>query len=173
MVLGNKKFSTTAYHPLVFDVIIPSELSLETVPSLVLFINPETFNQGYSKIKNVYQTLEGIVEEHYGDELDTLSCSGSTAGFYSKDDGLTHILRKKTEAYKNFKDILDLFSSNGKIYDNKGIPIYDGNIQLTYDGGIYLGYFESFNYEDSAELIYRLTFDFSFKIEQTILKMGF
>ena len=168
MVLGVKR---NLGRPLIFDVIIPKELRLNRPPSLMMYVNPQSFKQDYKKLKNTYQTLEGWIEEHHGDELDSIQCEATTAAFYTK-DGITHIDRKNTEAYINFKDILELYKNNGKTYDSNGIPIFDGNIQITYDGGVYLGYFESFTYDDMAENPYRITFSFNFKIEETIYKLG-
>jgi len=173
MVLGIRRYNSVSARPVVFDVVIPSELKLNKPPSLVMDINPQNLKQEFTKVKNLYQTLEGWVEEHYGDELDTISCDASSAGFYTPKAGLTHIDRKSSQAYRNFKDVLDLYSNNGKTYDKRGIPIYDGNIQITFDGGIYLGLFETFTYDDIAENPYRMTFSFNFKVEETIYRMGF
>jgi len=172
MVLGVQRFSNKIIRQLIFDLIIPDELRLETIPSLVMTINPQNFKQSFSKVKNTYQTLEAIIEEHYGDNLDSIGCDASTAAFYHESTGLTEINRKATEAYRNFKNILDLYSNNGLVYDQKGVPIWDGSVQLSFDGGIYLGYFESFNYDHSAERVFRLEFNFNFKVQETIFRMG-
>ena len=53
----------------------------QTFIGLVLLINPATMNANLSKIVNRTQTLTGWIEDHWGEELDTVSFSGSGASF--------------------------------------------------------------------------------------------
>lgn len=53
----------------------------KTFIGLVLLINPATMNANLSKIVGRTQTMTGWVEDHWGEELDTISFSGSSASF--------------------------------------------------------------------------------------------
>ncbi len=48
---------------------------------LVLLINPSSISVNLSKIVGRTQTMTGWVEDHWGEELDTLSLQGSSASF--------------------------------------------------------------------------------------------
>lgn len=48
---------------------------------LVLLINPASINANLSKIVNRTQTMTGWMEDHWGEELDTISIQGSSASF--------------------------------------------------------------------------------------------
>lgn len=52
-----------------------------TFVGLVLFINPTAKSENLAKIINRTQTMTGWVEEHWGEELDTITLNGSTAAF--------------------------------------------------------------------------------------------
>jgi hypothetical protein len=51
------------------------------IKGLRLMINPATCNMNMSKIVNRTQTMVSWVEEHWGEDLDTISFQGSTASF--------------------------------------------------------------------------------------------
>lgn len=48
---------------------------------LVLLINPASVNANMAKIVNRTQTMTGWIEDHWGEELDTISFQGSSASF--------------------------------------------------------------------------------------------
>jgi len=48
---------------------------------LVLLINPSSISVNLSKIVNRTQTMTGWVEDHWGEELDTITFQGSSASF--------------------------------------------------------------------------------------------
>ena len=48
---------------------------------LVLLINPASISANLSKIVNRTQTMTGWIEDHWGEELDTISLQGSSASF--------------------------------------------------------------------------------------------
>ena len=53
----------------------------QTFVGIKLLINPATMNANLAKIVGRSQTMTGWVEEHWGEELDTVTFSGSTAAF--------------------------------------------------------------------------------------------
>ena len=63
------------------------------------------------------------VEEHWGDDIDTISFSGGSYGFFDitndnggMGEGLTATRRRKTDPYKMLKELANLYMSNGMLY---------------------------------------------------------
>jgi hypothetical protein len=56
-------------------------LNGQTLVGLVMLINPASVSLNLSKMINRTQTMTGWVEEHWGEELDTITLQGSGAGF--------------------------------------------------------------------------------------------
>jgi hypothetical protein len=116
---------------------ITNDPSLYVLTGLKLSPNPTTFSINSAKIINRYNTMTRWVEEHWGDEIDSLMFSGSTLSFLGYgpssrgpggDVGLTVTDRGYTNAYAMIKEMVRFFKNNGMIYqDNKtfdgmGIP---------------------------------------------------
>jgi hypothetical protein len=53
----------------------------DTIYGVELMVNPATLSNNMSKIITRTQTMTAFVEEHWGEELDTLTFQGSTATF--------------------------------------------------------------------------------------------
>ena len=49
--------------------------------SVTLLVNPTSLNINMSKIINRTQTMTGWIEEHWGEELDTVTFQGASAAF--------------------------------------------------------------------------------------------
>lgn len=137
------------------------------LPPLYFHINPQNFQISYSKKIHRYQTFNAYVEEYWGDEMDTITCSGSTGAFISKDFGLDTINRATTAPYFKFQDVLDVYRNNGCIYGSDGRVIRKGKIVMFFDPGTYFGYFESFSYTEDSSSPFRFTFSFSFKVQKS------
>jgi hypothetical protein len=74
---------------------VDSNLTVQTLPypsqdgqntkdiiyGVELMVNPSTISNNMSKIVSRTQTMTAFVEDHWGEELDTLSFQGSTAAF--------------------------------------------------------------------------------------------
>ena len=156
-----------------FDIIDDFLNPTVTLPSLYIDINPTTLSQTFKKKTNRYQTFNAFVEEFWGEELDVISCNGTTGGFYlfEGDVGITTTHRNKTEAYSKFTSLLSLFRNNGNIYDENGAIIKKGTIMLNFDVYRYIGFFDTFNYSEVAENPFKFSFDFNFNVENSILKI--
>ena len=137
------------------------------LPAIYFHINPQNFNIAYAKKIHRYQTFNAYVEEYWGDELDTITCDGSTGAFISTELGLDTLNRAKTDPYFKFQDILDAYRNNGNIYNDKGRVLRKGKIVMFFDPGTYFGYFENFNYTESASSPFRFTFSFTFKVQKS------
>jgi len=99
--------------------------------SVKLTPNPETFTINSSKIINRYNTMTRWVEEHWGDEIDNITFSGSTYSFFAHQTegipevGLTLKYRNGTKSYEMLRELSKIFQVNGMIYqDNK---TYEGS----------------------------------------------
>lgn len=91
------------------------------IVALKLYPNPESLSISSSKIVNRYTTMTRWVEEHWGDDLDTINFSGSTYSFNalinSKErTGLTSVYRNYSESYKYLKTLIDIYRTNGYLY---------------------------------------------------------
>lgn len=49
-----------------------------TLPDLIMKINPQNLNQQYTQLINRKRTFGGFIEEHWGEQLDSLSASGKS-----------------------------------------------------------------------------------------------
>ena len=134
------------------------------IPDLVMKINPRNLSTKYTQLINRKRTIGGFIEEHWGEQLDELSASGITRGFYDE-NGLTNLNRRNTDGYREFEKLINIYRNNGSIYDHKtGAIIAQGTIVMNYDGNIQHGYFENFSVNEISEKQFNLQYDFTFKV---------
>lgn len=152
---------------------------------LAMHVNPNSFDESFTKSKTVVPTYGGFVEFIWVDELDSISATSSTGGFLNPNVGLTagsdiekNILltqdsrnigkvgRQNSIAYERFEDLLDIFRNNGNIYDGRGIPRIRGKVRCIYDRGIYTGYFESFSVKETDDKAFTFELSWEFKVEK-------
>lgn len=151
---------------------------------LAMHINPTTFDESFTKSKNIVPTYGGFVEFIWQDELDSISASASTGGFLNPNVGLTSgsdiekntlafqsssnigkVGRHNSIAWERQEDLLDVFHNNGMIYDGRGVPRIRGRIRCIYDRGIYTGHFESFDVTETDEKAFSFDLSWTFKVE--------
>ena len=164
--------------PVVFDILAPDyETSL--LPDnlkMVLHVNPSSMALSYSKVISRIQTKGGFVEQHWGEGARSINFSMATGGFKRLYSGLSNITgggietggtRRETIAYDKYLDILALFHNNGAVYDQSGQIAFQGILKVTFDGGIYYGWFASFSVTESAEkpFLFELTAEFTISHE--------
>lgn len=162
--------------PVVFDILAPDyETSL--LPDnfkMVLHVNPQSMQFQYAKTIERTQTMGGFVEQHWGDGAKSIDFTVSTGGFMRLYSGMSNVTggpgaydtggtRRETIAYDKYLDMLALFHNNGSIYDTAGKIVFQGIIKITFDGGIYLGWFSSFNVNEDANkpFVFDLTANFT------------
>jgi len=121
---------------------VPRTIALSSGPyiqGLRLSPNPDSIAINSAKVINRYQTMTRWVEDHWGDEIDVLSITGSSFSFFGyqlqgKTPGLVSDARNVTDAYTYLQQLSSLFTAGGfLIQDNK---IYSGDIgslQNNYD----------------------------------------
>lgn len=181
-----------------------------------LMINPASVSVNLAKIINRTQTMVGWIEDHWGEEIDTVTLQGSSAAFvigspslaqagraavsqaadpykaearadfYSylgvpeynlitpttrrmleTEPGLTVAQRRTTMSYREFKRLIEIFTTNGCIFDNQGFVQERRYIRISYDYASYLGYFESIDLNEDANTPFRFTYTITFKSERT------
>ena len=160
------EFSGLGKRPVVFDVLAPDQETslLPEGVKLVLHVNPSQLQVKYARKVERIQTRGGFVEQHWGDDTQQLSLQMATGGFMRLYSGLSNITstkyggtRRETLAYDSYLDLLALFHNNGSIYDQNQQIIMQGVVKVTFDGGVFLGWFSSFNVTESAEKPYQFT----------------
>jgi hypothetical protein len=139
--------------------------------ALVMHVNPSNMTiTSNHKVERI-QTRGVWVEQHWGDELDEISCDGTTGAFMNLYTGLSSVLRQQTIAWDRFRDLYDLYRNNGSLYDPYGNIVLQGNIMLMYDRGVYLGTFRSFEVEETDATPFSFTIAWTFKVEVTLLQL--
>ena len=182
------EFAGTGKRPVVFDILAPDrETSL--LPEdfrLVLHVNPRSMKMSYAKNIVRIQTKGGFVEQHWGDAAETIAFEQATGGFMRLYSGLSNKTgssgggnlqgtggaltsvqgRRETIAYDKFLDMLALFHNNGSIYDINGNIVIQGHIKVTFDGGVYIGWFDgAFTVTETVEKPYLFELSSSFQID--------
>jgi len=155
-----------------FQITSPLDTRKALLPhSLVMHVNPSSFSESFTKKIERIQTRGGFVEQHYGDEMTTLSAEGVSGAFLNIYTGTASVVRQMTIAWDRYRDLLDLFRNNGSVYDPFGNIVLQGRVMLQYDRGTYLGYFKAFNTseEDTAPFLFKL--DWTFTVQETILQI--
>jgi hypothetical protein len=141
----------------------------DPILGLILMVNPNAVSVNMSKIINRTQTMVGWLEEHWGEEMDTITFQGSSAAFLLDPEGLaTAETRKQTPSYIEMKRLISLMNANGAVFDDWGLVKDRVYIQVSYDYASYRGYIESFDITEAAESPYRFVYTITFKAEKTI-----
>jgi len=161
--------------PMIFDIVDVKKFPW--VPPLFMLINPSTLERSSMKKITTQKTRSAWVEYHWGDELDTLTASGSTGGFVLPFAGLASGSKKPfsrvtTISYLNFLNVLDIYRSNGAVYDDYGAIVEYGNVRMFYDLTYYVGYFSDFSFTDSETHPYRFDIDFTFRVQRTLTTLS-
>jgi len=93
------------------------------VSAISLTPTPDSLVINSSKIINRYHTMTRWIEEHWGDEIDTITFSGGTFGLFEyyddreyQGEGLSVVNRRKTKPYEMLKEIVKLYRTNGMLY---------------------------------------------------------
>lgn len=158
--------------PMAFQITSPLDFRTCLLPhALVLHVNPESLSENHTKKVEVMTTMGGFVEDHWYDELSEMSGNGSTGAFLNLYTGLSSVTRRDTVAWNRYRDLYDLFRNNGSVYDPTGKIVLQGKVMLLFDRGTYLGRFTSFSVEETAESPYAFKLDWSFKIDEVVLKV--
>jgi len=161
-----------SFIPVAFQITSPFNSHRLLMPhALVMHINPQNWSENHNKRKEVIQTRGGFVEQHWGDELTEISADGSTGAFMNIYTGLASVMRRRTIAWDRYRDLHDLYRNNGSVYDPFGNVVLQGHVMLMYDRGTYMGYFESFDVEETDDQPFAFKISWNFKVEEEIMKI--
>jgi hypothetical protein len=170
--------NTRGIRPVVFDVLGPDwETSL--LPEdyrLVLHANPQSLGVKYSRSVTRIQTRGGFIEQHWGDSPTNLNMDAVTGGFMRLYSGLSNITstkygggRRETIAYDKYLDLLSLFHNNGSVFDSRGNIVLQGIIKVTFDEGVWLGWFSTFSVTESSEKPFQFSMSAAFEVHKEIV----
>ena len=165
--------------PVIFDILGPDRQTsiLPEGLKLVLHVNPTSMKISYTKKIERIQTRGGWVEQHWGDETQNITFEMVSGGFMRLYTGLSNITnpayggtRRETIAYDKYLDLLALFMNNGSVFDETGRIVFQGAIKCTFDEGVYIGWFDSFSVQESAEKPYQFSISASMSIDLELVR---
>ena len=136
-----------------------------------MHVNPQNYTESHTKKVERIQTRGGFVEQHWGDELTEISADGSTGAFMNIYTGLSSVLRHRTIAWDRYRDLHDLFRNNGSVFDPFGNIVLQGHIMLMYDRGTYIGFFRTFEFEETDDQPFSFKLSWNFKVEEELMKI--
>jgi hypothetical protein len=181
-VSADDEFNGLGVRPVVFDILGP-DLATSILPPdvrMVLHVNPSSMSMNYAKQTERIQTKGGFVEQHWGEAARSVSFNMATGGFKRLFSGLSNVTgggydtegtRRETIAYDKFLDLLALFHNNGSIYDQTGQIAFQGILKISFDGGIYLGWFQTFNVTEAAEKPYQFDLTAEFTVAHEVMRV--
>jgi len=161
------EFSGRGVRPVVFDILGP-DWETSILPEgvrLVLHVNPNSMTIKWTRSVVRIQTKSGFVEQHFGDNAQNIDFDVATGGFKRLYTGLTSTTspnqtggtRRETLSYDSYLDLLALFHNNGSVYDAAGQVVLQGIIKVIFDGGVYFGWFDTFNVTEDANKPFQFT----------------
>lgn len=157
--------------PVIFDILGPDKATslLPDGLKMVLHVNPSSMRITHAKQTDRVQTRGGFVEFHWGNITQSLSFEQATGGFVRLYTGLSNRTtpggRRQTIAYQKYLDYMALFHHNGSIYDRAGNIVVQGYVKVTFDGGVYIGWFSGLTVEESADKPYQFTLSSEFTVD--------
>jgi len=182
--------------PVVFDIIAPDGVNsmLPEGIKMVCHTNPKSLSFSYTKKVSRSPTIGGWVETYWGEEPYTISLDLASGGFIRLGSGLSNVTgtvsssvfgvgrnrkpevfgedlggnRRETITYDKYLDLLSMFHNNGSIYDGQGFIALQGSIKMSYDGGSWYGWFQSFSVSESADKPYSFDLNCVFQVEREI-----
>jgi hypothetical protein len=100
----------------------------EVIYGVELIVNPSTLSTNISKIINRTQTMTCFVEDHWGEEIDTITLQGFTAAFVT---GVQDIYTSRVHQNSPTKDYLERTTGAVQGVRGYGSGIHDDEIGLT------------------------------------------
>lgn len=148
---GPSRVGTPAIADLYTAVDITTQLAaLVRTPPLVLLINPTNLSMKYAKNQQYTErTRYGYVFQAWGESQPRLSIEAKCGAFISGGRGVQWASRRDSAAWQNLATAFHFYRHNGYIYDTVGksnAHHFVGALSIHYDGWVYYGNMESFNY---------------------------
>jgi len=108
---------------------VPVKFGNDTVVGIQLLINPTSLSQNLSKMVNRQQTMSAWVEEHWGEELDTVTLNGNSASFILGGTNVRDITLEKVFSSDSFRYRAYLDAAAG--VPDSVVPFNPGKTGLT------------------------------------------
>jgi len=155
------------FRPKNIDTLARIVLGNEQIP---FFVNPSSISYSFRQKTTRRKSRAGWIEEHWGEELDTLTVEAVSGGFKSDSYGYGGILNVRTTAegdevpaFTRLEQIIQAYRDNGLTITNS-FPSDFNPVQFHFDKYIYYGFFESLNLDDTVERPFMMSFSFTFKV---------
>ena len=147
---------------------------IRDLPSIVMLVNPNNMTRAYNHIiSSGDRTRTGYVVEHWGEQLPTISLAGNTGGFYlvnrNGGGGLT-TFQEGSAAYQQFMSLFQIYRSNAYLRNEDSTIGLVGAVEIFYDGKIYTGSFNAFNFSEDEGKPFSIDYslEFTVRYEQDI-----
>lgn len=159
----------------------------QSVPELTMVVNPEMMQFSFAKnIQDEYTRGGHSIEESLAN-LTSINVSGSTGAFITGESGLNRHYRNLSASYQNLMSLFFIYKNNGTVITNQSLANSSGtvdrnkvlfggkdirridkvgSVEMTYDGTIYRGSFESFDINEDANMPFRATYSFVFNVRK-------
>jgi len=152
-----------------YDIAESMALQMDTIlaaPALVMYINPTSFATTYAKKHQFTErTRYGYIYQAWGEEQIRISVSGRVGCFVAGaglnttvayPTGVQFASKKASASFQQLMALFHMYKNNGYIYDVLGkseAHLMVGVIALEYDGFVYMGNMESFEwgYEEAQQ----------------------
>jgi hypothetical protein len=153
--------------------------SMRETPPLVLLVNPSNFERSYERIADSSaKARQGNIVHLWTERPLVISCKGETAAQYIVDPqgfgGLTGENRIFSLSYMNLLSLVLMYKNNGMIYadsvekGSEGIGMLPASVFIYYDNHIYIGAFDDFSIDDTADKPYNMEYSFKFSVRLDI-----
>jgi len=137
-----------------------------------LLVNPENVNHGKTASVQLAYTRKGYTSQFWGSGQDILTATGKSAAFMAPSVGMTSFSRRMTFGFKNFMSMLGAYRNNGYTFadpvnfQNTLTRVIDTirGVEITYDDQSFMGHFNNFTVDESAESPVIFDFNFEFVI---------
>lgn len=177
-----KSVASDALHPvtMVKGQILPMTFTLysqtrDSATTFMLLLNPTTLNYGSTNAVQALYTRQGYVTQLWGPNLMMLSSTGKSAAFMVASRGLSDYFERQSIGYRNLTALIAAYKNNGYVFiDPVHGSVYDRltrviqyveGVKMTYDGNSFLGHFNNFTLDDSAEHPFCIHYSFEFIID--------
>ena len=190
VALGKKSLAGGVTEPALADRVVAADVALQLdailkTPALTLLVNPLSLSISYEKIQQyTNHTRMGYIYEAWGEQQPKLSISGQTGAFIAgagasdeehtrtkSPSGVQFACKRDSAAYQNLMNLFTMYKNNGYIFDSvfgSKSPLFVGALSIEYDGWVYIGHMENFNYgfDQKETQNGRVQFDFEFTVSQ-------
>lgn len=148
--------------------IVTQLAAIQNSPPLVLLINPSNLSMQFTRIHQFSdRSRYGYIYQAWGEDQPRLSINAKCGAFVSGGRGVQMASMQDSASWQNLMSLFRLYRSNGYLYDTLGksnAHLFVGGLSIHYDGWIYYGNMESFNwtYDEQANQLGGVEFSMEF-----------